>query len=129
MDKKRILLKDIAKVDPFKTPEGYFENFTNGIMSQLPDVVREDPVNVNLWQKIRPWVYMAAMFAGIVLMIRLFVGSPVQQGQKTYASGGLNLTSSSDIEDYYHYYEDGLARLAYDDAFYLTNYAEDTDWE
>jgi len=125
MDKERILLKDIPKVDPFKVPEGYFENFTNGIMSQLPDVEHEDSININLWQRVRPWVYMAAMFMGIFLMIRLFVDSPAQQRIKNYASGGLNLTSSSDIDDFYNYYEDGLARLAYDDTFYLVN----SDWE
>jgi hypothetical protein len=118
MDKKKILLEDIDKVNPFKTPEGYFENFSAGIMSQLPDVAQKNSTNIGLWQRVRPWVYMAAMFAGIALMIRLFTGSPTQAGIKHYASEGLNLTSSSDIDDYYHYYDDGLAQLAYDDAFY-----------
>ena len=128
MDKKKILLKDIAKVDPFKTPEGYFENFTNGIMSQLPDVVREDSsISVNWWQRMRPWVYMAAMFTGIALMIRIFIGSPT--GTKNYALEGLKLSSSTDIEDFYLYYDDGLARLAYDDTFYLVNSSEDSDWK
>jgi len=127
MDKKKILLKDIAKVDPFKAPEGYFESFTDGIMSQLPDIVQEDSTNVTWWSRVRPWVYMAAMFAGIALMIRLFVGSPDSIGAKRYASGGLNLTSASDIEDFYYYYDDELARLVYDDAFYLDDFTEETD--
>jgi len=128
MDKKRILLKNIAKVEPFKTPEGYFESFTNGIMSQLPDVVRENSknVSVNWWQHVRPWVYMAAMFAGIALMIRMFIGPPATGGIKNYASEGLKLTSSSDIDDYYNYYDDGLARIVYDDTFYLVDYTEDS---
>jgi hypothetical protein len=126
MDKKRILLKNIAKVNPFKTPEGYFEDFTNGIMSQLPDIVREDSIKPNLWYRMRPWIYMAAMFTGLALMIRLFVGSPTSLGVKKYASEGLNLTSLSDIEDFYLYYEEGLAQLACDDVFYLTDYNEET---
>ena len=129
MDKKRILLKDLSKVDPFKVPEGYFENFTNGIMSQLPEVDQEESTSVNLWHRVRPWVYMAAMFIGIALMIRVFVGSPTQPSIKTYASGGLNLTSSSAIEDYYNYYEDGLARIAYDDTFYSDDFLENTNLE
>jgi len=127
MDKKKILLKDIAKVDPFKTPEGYFENFTNGIMSQLPDVVQEDSISVNWWQRVRPWVYMAAMFAGMALMLRMLVGSPASHEIRNYAREGLQLSSAADIDDYYYYYEDGLARIAYDDTFYLTNFTEDTD--
>jgi hypothetical protein len=129
MDKKRILLEDISKENPFTTPEGYFENFASGIMSQLPDVVREDSQPISLWQKVRPWVYMAAMFAGIALMLKVFVNSPSQTGTKSYASEGLNLTSSADIEDFYRFYEDGLAQLAYDDAFYLTDFTDETDPE
>jgi len=125
MDKKKILLKDISKVEPFKTPEGYFENFTNGILSQLPDAVREDSRSVGMWHRMRPWIYMAAMFTGIALMIRLFVGVPGASGIKNYASQGLNLISSSDIDDYYSYYDDGLARMVYDDAFYLADYTGD----
>jgi len=127
MDKKRILLKDINKVEPFRTPEGYFENFVGGIMSQLPNVVQEETKSVGLWTKVRPWIYMAAMIAGLALMIRVFTVSQSQQGIKSYASGGLNLTSSSDIDEFYGYYEDGLARLAYDDAFYSTDYTEDNN--
>jgi hypothetical protein len=126
MDKKRILLEDIPKVELFKTPKGYFENFTNGIMAQLPDAIQGNSKSVNLWQRVRPWVYMAAMFAGIALMIQLFVGS--QNRIKHYASEGLNLSSSSEIDDYYRYYDDGLARLVYDDAFYLVDYADETDF-
>ena len=127
MDKKKILLKDVAKVNPFKTPEGYFENFANGIMSQLPDTVRKDVKRIHLWKRVSPWVYAAAMFAGIAMMLRLFISSPTTFGTKNYALEGLKLTSSSDIDDFYHFYEDGLARLAYDDAFYLTDYVDDTD--
>jgi len=128
MDKERILLKDIVRVEPFKTPEGYFENFTNGIMSKLPEVVREESKSVSLWLRVRPWIYMAAMIAGVVVMMRVFTGSPMQPNKiKNYASEGFNLTSSSDIDDFYGYYEDGLAQLAYDDAFYLTNNTEENN--
>ena len=126
MDKKKIVLKDMAKVNPFTTPEGYFENFTNDIMSQLPNVVRENSISVSRWQRVRPWIYMAAMFAGIAVMLRLFVGIPASSETKNYALEGFKLTSSTDIDDYYHYYEDELARLVYDDAFYLANNTEDT---
>ena len=129
MDTNRILLKDISKVSPFRAPEGYFENFTNGIMSQLPEVVHENPTKVNLWHQVRPWIYMAAMFAGIALMFKVFVTTPSQAGIKSYASEGFNLTSSSDIEDFYNYYEDGLARIAYDDALYQANLSEEADAE
>jgi len=121
MNKNTVKLNDLAKVDPFSVPEGYFEGLTAGIMSQLPERIPEKPKTVSLWQKVQPWAYMAAMFVGIALIIRIFVEMPRQTG----VSEGLNLSSSSDIEDFYNYYEDGLAKIAYDDAtFSLANYSE-----
>jgi len=124
MGKKKILLEDVVKVNPFQTPEGYFENFTDGIMSQLPDTFRKTSTNIHLWHRVRPWAYMAAMIAGVALMIKVFTVSPIERKIKSYASEGINLTSSSDIDDYYRYYDDGLAQLAYDDAFYETSCSE-----
>jgi hypothetical protein len=125
MYKKEIKLSDLPKVEPFGVPEGYFEGLTNSIMANLPERVSETPKTVSLWGHLQPWMYMAAMFIGIALMVKVFVQKPQQAFIKTCASEGLNLTSSSDIDDYYNYYENSLAKIVYDDAFYLTDYIED----
>jgi hypothetical protein len=55
---------------PFKVPEGYFEDFTQQLMNQLPEVketAHPSEVRITLWQRVRPWFYMAAMFCGILL--------------------------------------------------------------
>jgi len=120
-----IKLTDFVKREPFKTPDGYFDSLTSEIMAKLPDRVVESPIVLSFWQRLQPWVYMAAMFVGIALMVRLFVNNPEQKRQdilKNYASQGLNLSSSSDIDDFYRYYEDGLAKIIYDDTFYDTAY-------
>jgi hypothetical protein len=126
MNKKIIKLNDLAKLDPFKVPDGYFEGLTDSIMKHLPDRISEEPRELSLWQKMQPWMYMAAMFAGIALMFKIFSSSPQQKLIKAHATEGLNLTSSSDIEDYYYYYEDELAKIVYDDTFYLTSYTEES---
>lgn len=59
--------------DPgFKVPEGYFESFAANMMEKLPQ--REFPAEkpATIWQKVRPWVYMAAMFGGIWCMMYVF---------------------------------------------------------
>lgn len=58
---------------PFRVPEGYFENLTSEVMKQLPEketpaVLLKEPTR---WQKIRPWLYMTAMFIGAALIIRI----------------------------------------------------------
>ncbi|MDR1739059.1 MAG: hypothetical protein LBR66_09650 [Candidatus Symbiothrix sp.] len=115
MDKKITRLGEINKTNPFKTPEGYFEGLTEQIMSQLPERADATPHVIPLWSKVKTWVYMAAMFSGIALMINLFthVKDTPQQQQ------GLNLSSSAELEEYYQYYEQQMTQNIYHEAFYV----------
>jgi hypothetical protein len=123
MSKKKIKLEEIGNANPFQVPEGYFDGFAENLMSRLPDRVNDEPKTISLWTRVRPWVYMAAMFAGIALMIKLFVGSPELVSRN---SSTLNLTSSAEIEDFFDYYENQYVNSYYNETFYLA--LEDVDW-
>lgn len=66
------LLKKVGKENPFKVPGGYFENLTSEVMNALPEkkpaLTVEQPTT---WARIRPLLYMAAMFIGAFLIIRI----------------------------------------------------------
>ncbi len=67
-------LKAKYGVDPhFKVPEGYFEQVFQEIGEKLP-AYPEAPRTVELsrWQRIKPYAYLAAMFAGIWCMMQMF---------------------------------------------------------
>ncbi|MDE5881814.1 MAG: hypothetical protein K2H60_08800 [Muribaculaceae bacterium] len=67
-------LKDKYGTDPgLRVPDGYFEELNLKIMESLP-AYPEAPrtVDMSLWQKIKPYVYLAAMFAGIWMMMKVF---------------------------------------------------------
>lgn len=61
-------------------PEGYFEDFATRMQQSLPqtpfeattDASTSAPAKRTLWQKVRPYVYLAAMFAGIWCMMKVF---------------------------------------------------------
>lgn len=56
-------------------PEGYFEQFASRMESQLAEMpATEAPRQVKggLWYTVRPYAYMAAMFAGIWCMMHIF---------------------------------------------------------
>ena len=106
-------LDKIGNKNPFQVPENYFEELTSQIMSQLPQKV-EEKAHVSVWEKVKPWVYMAAMFVGIALMVKVFVGSPEQ------SNSGLNI-SSAEFDDFYEYYENQLAKNMYHQAIYLVD--------
>lgn len=67
-------LKDKYGTDSgFRVPDGYFEELNLRIMESLPQYP-EAPrvVEMSLWQKVKPYVYLAAMFAGIWVMMKVF---------------------------------------------------------
>ena len=69
------ILKKLGKDSGFKTPENYFDDFNERMTAMLPDVEITD-VNVkpSTWVRIRPYAYLAAMFAGIWCMMKVFNG-------------------------------------------------------
>jgi len=71
METKKQTLADISKRVPFKVPENYFLQLNDSIMDKLPQ--REAPVVrvVSLWDKTKPWFYLAAMFFGLFFTIKV----------------------------------------------------------
>ena len=78
------LLKKVGTENPFRVPEGYFESFTSDLMSRLPEKEKTDiHREPTTWEKVRPWLYMAAMFIGAALIIRVASpGETVSNGQQ-----------------------------------------------
>jgi len=76
MKKKQNNLDKFNGENPFKVPEGYFENLTTQIMSQLPEQsAQKEPAKViSMTDRIRPWLYMAAVFVGLLLFFRALIG-------------------------------------------------------
>lgn len=67
------ILRRAGKDNPFRVPDGYFEGLTQQIMDRLPE---REPSQTGLrkvrtWDKVKPWIYMAAMFIGAALIIRV----------------------------------------------------------
>ena len=59
-------------------PDGYFASFAENMAAMLPErpELSQAPVAEaprTMWERLRPYVYMAAMFAGIWLMLQMFV--------------------------------------------------------
>lgn len=67
------LKEKVGKKLPYTVPEGYFKSFKENMLAQLPEFP-EKPVEKRLstWQRIKPYVYLAAMFAGIWCMMQIF---------------------------------------------------------
>lgn len=80
MDKnKKDILDEVRRRDGMTVPQGYFSDFAARMAESLPHTPYEDKDSTETvlrkrttWQRVRPYVYMAAMFAGVWLMLKMF---------------------------------------------------------
>ena len=72
------ILTKLGKDPGFKVPEHYFDDFNKRMAESLPEV-KITPVDArpSMWVRVRPYVYMAAMFAGIWCMMKVFNNVPM----------------------------------------------------
>ncbi|MDR1115750.1 MAG: hypothetical protein LBL33_06345 [Tannerella sp.] len=61
-------LNELKDRNPFRVPEGYFENFTENMMCRLPDFPVKQPKVISIYDRVKPWLYMAAVFAGLIVL-------------------------------------------------------------
>ena len=92
MKEEDILLKKLGKENSFK---GYFENLTSEVMNKLPEkekvTLKEEPVST--WTRLKPLLYMAAMFIGAALIIRV-----ASTDHKSVATDDVAVTEVVDTE-------------------------------
>jgi hypothetical protein len=81
-DKSDILSK-IGRESGFKVPENYFEDFASKMEQVIPQHQVIPEVKPTLWNRLRPYVYLAAMFASIWCMMWIFndLAGVATQGQ------------------------------------------------
>ena len=57
---------------PFRVPEGYFEDFTADVMSRLPQKTTSETKVISLYDRIKPWLYIAAIFIGAIVLLQFY---------------------------------------------------------
>lgn len=116
------LLEKCGKKDPFTVPEGYFEGFTEKLMKQLPEKTSQEEPEIGTWQRIRPWIYMTAMFCGLMLSVRLFVGE--RTGNIT-----TEMPETTNLSELPDEYIDPIVNQTMMDDYTLYQYLTDADIE
>lgn len=130
MDTKINKSEDIDKANPFRVPENYFEQFNREIMDKLPEKEIQKPQRVSMWDKVKPWIYMAAMFLGLYFTINFLTknaqNSQAEANSQTLAanpgSGSYWSTVQVSEEEFYQYLENQLVEDGYYDYMYNAVY-------
>ena len=76
MDKKTYNLDNLRGKQPFSVPKGYMDGLTDRIMNQIPEKrpQAEEPLVISWADRVRPWLYLAAVFAGLGIFFKTIVG-------------------------------------------------------
>ena len=107
--------------EPFRVPDGYFEGLTNRILSALPDLSADapQPPTVSLMEKVKPLIYLAAAFLGMVLLFKgLSALRPADRTteQPLYVQHATTPSAAADDEaDFLDYLEAQYADLFFSD--------------
>ncbi len=81
MEKRDEFWQKMTRESWIKMPEDYLDNIASRVLEQLPELPEQETPVVSLWTKVRPILYMAAMFVGIALFLNV-----VKWGSDTIAS-------------------------------------------
>lgn len=117
MKEEDILKTTFGKANPFRVPEGYFDNLEKRVMSNLPNVeVSKQTVahKISLWKQLRPYLAAASFLgfmAGGYLVYHNYNSEaplPVNSVSSITHSEDYNLDSAVDYvmmdnEDFYAY--------------------------
>jgi len=114
------ILSRINKQTGMTVPEGYFQQFAIQMEQQLPEQDFERQPQIlprTLWQKVRPYVYMAAMFAGVWCMMKMFT---LMQSSSPSASSELIARAVSNDKYFSEYYDTEIDEIDIYDELYAT---------
>jgi hypothetical protein len=125
------ILEKIDRRSGMTVPEGYFADFASRMQAQLPEqeaATEAKIVKPGAWQRFRPYIYMAAMFCGVWLMMWIFNDISKKTSQSMIDNPVIAKVLESDkFYDYYAIDEvDDYTMLQdmYDDGVTLANFAQ-----
>ena len=104
--------------NPFKTPQGYMDGLNDLIISQLPVKESKKAIQITFAQRVRPWLYLAAVFAGLGLFFKAVIGpdfigkqntSDSLYVQSSVSEGTMSALSSAEDKEYQEYIENKYA--------------------
>lgn len=73
MKEEEKIITKYGRKGPWKVPDGYFEATFSEIAAKLPEYPEKpEEAPMSVWQRIKPYAYLAAMFMGIWLMMQVF---------------------------------------------------------
>lgn len=121
-----ILEKNKAKCEPFKVPEGYFENFEARLNARIDELeaqkaetqggvkmepAKEEPKKGGIWLTVKPLLYVAACIVALYAATYIIVQPKINQSlvqEAMLAEQDSIKRMSQEYEDFYQYFVEDL---------------------
>jgi hypothetical protein len=114
-DEGKNRIDELRDRQPFRVPEGYFEGFTDDFMRRLPQRKASETKVISLYDRIKPWLYIAAVFAGIIILFNIFTKTFDSNNE---ANKGFFLSAKAVLEE-----NEDADFLEYLEELYVDKYA------
>lgn len=124
MKEDKNLKERIGKENPFMVPENYFESIVPEIMDKLPENNFTETVEISMWERVKPWVYMVAMFCGLMFGLRVIVGD---KHKDTAPESSLTSAAPDSAASFQEEYIDNIVDDIMMDDYTLYLYLSDAD--
>ena len=125
IDKEKNIEDELRSRNPFHVPEGYFEDFTAGIMRDLPKKAVTETKVVSFYDRVKPWLYMAAIFIGIIVLFNVLDRTPgVYEDKKPVLSSVMVDCEEGDDSEFFEIFEEMYADK-YAISYIIDNYLID----
>lgn len=108
------ILSKVPHRDGMTVPDGYFADFTGKMAAMLPE--KESAVQPapgprrRIWNAVRPYVYMAAMFAGVWCMLKMFTIMSGHNDLRPMDSNPIMAEAFSNDEFFFDYVSDDISQ-------------------
>ena len=131
MKQEEQLISKYGKDSGMKVPEGYFPDLEKRILESLPPYKKEIKAPaLTRWQRVKPYVYLAAMFCGIWLMMKVFhtATQPMYMSLDNPPAALVEILDG-DMDYDIHYMFDDYDYDSYDDDDLIMSYDNIEDFE
>lgn len=123
---KQHILQRVGGRDGMTVPDGYFADFQQRMESLLPpNDAAEKPQTLHtprsMWQRMRPFVYMAAMFAGVWCMVKMFTLMSTNSVDLSIDNNEILTSALADDNFVYEYLRDDVSAREMFEEMYNDN--------
>ncbi|MBR1394075.1 MAG: hypothetical protein IJ559_00250 [Prevotella sp.] len=89
INEEQYIKSKVGGTNPFRVPDGYFDNLTAQVMQQLPERHRQ-----SLVVRLRPWFYAAACFLAVLFTAAVYFYSPDTSSRQVATNSNVTVSES-----------------------------------